>query len=455
MIDITAYGDVWAIEPDRAMALLSYIHKLGADIPRIHEAAYGELIKAKMAVGSAGVGDRVGSKDNVAIVSIVGTMMKQASSFSDGASTVLARRQVRNAANDPKIDAIVLFIDSPGGTVAGTQDLANDVNAAKKRKPVYTYFEDLGASAAYWVGAQGDKVYAANQTTLVGSIGAFFGIYDLSKWAEANGIKPILFTTGKYKTIMPGQEVNQEQIDYLQSRVEQMQSQFNEAVATARKFTAAELKQVNEGKVYLAEEAVKLKLVDGIKTLDEVVAEAEAARSPGNRGTTGKAAAMPRENAATLPALKAALPGASAEFVMGQLEKEATVAEAVSVFVEHEKATLKAKTEELSAREKGLDERKAKLDEREKSLDEREAGLKALANGARPLANGGSPDDDGRPGGAEAKVQELTRQKMKDDPKLTEAAARHLVLRDNLELRQQLVTEANGKRQHHNPLLVG
>ena len=82
-------------------------------------------------------------RDRVAVVSLDGTLMKHASSFSGGTSTVAARREIRKATASDKVGSILLKIDSPGGTVAGTKELADEVIRAGKSKPVATFFEHL------------------------------------------------------------------------------------------------------------------------------------------------------------------------------------------------------------------------------------------------------------------------------------------------------------------------
>jgi signal peptide peptidase SppA len=456
MIDITQYGDIWAIEPDRAMSLLSYIRSVGAEAHIRHMQANKEHIKAELAYAAGDSGTPANTSGSVTVIPIMGTMMKQASSFSDNASTVRIRRQIQNAVRSGDIQSIVLHIDSPGGTVAGTQDLASEVKKANAKKPVFAFIEDMGASAAYWVASQATKVYAANDTTLIGSIGAFFGVYDMSKWAENNGVKPVLFTTGKYKTIFPGQEITQEQIDYLQSRVEQMQAHFSEAVSGGRSLSAAELKTVTDGKVYLAGEATTLKLADGIKSFADVVAEAEAAKSPGNR-VTGKAAAMPRENMATLPQLKAAVPGASNDFYVSQLEKEATVEEAVRAHIGFETSRLEAVKTKLDDREKAIVDRETKVTERETAVEAREKALESIKGGAKPLDQSGSSEE--RPSSAfesasETKVKALTKERMAAHTDEAEAVARIRVLRDNPELRSALIKEANAGHHPRNGLMI-
>jgi ClpP class serine protease len=115
----------------------------------------------------------------IAGIAMAGQITKGDSSYG-GCSSVRVRKAVRKAVNDDQVTAILLHIDSPGGTVAGTGDLADDVAAADKRKPVYCYVEDLGASAAYWVGSQARRVYA-NPTAMIGSIGTVAVVEDSSR----------------------------------------------------------------------------------------------------------------------------------------------------------------------------------------------------------------------------------------------------------------------------------
>src|SRR5690606_31819803 len=126
-----------------------------------------------------------------------GAMTKQGSSFG-GASTVRTRRAIRSAAADKSVSAIMLLIDSPGGSVSGTSDLADDVANAKKKKPVYAYIEDTCCSAAYWVASQCSAIYA-NPTAIVGSIGTYMVVADYSRMAENAGVKVHCISTGKYK----------------------------------------------------------------------------------------------------------------------------------------------------------------------------------------------------------------------------------------------------------------
>jgi ClpP class serine protease len=204
------YVGLWAMYPPH---FLAYWHAatvtdlaahVKAAMPRPAEPAAPQMVPAR------------GGK-SVAVVRVERTLMKQRPSLG-GTSSVDIRRNVRQAAANPDVSAILLAIDSPGGTVAGTDDLARDVKAARRSKPVWAFIEDLGASAAYWVASQADAVYANSPTALVGSIGTVMTVYDESKAAESVGVRPLVFSTGPLKaTGEPGVPVTEEQAGYLQT----------------------------------------------------------------------------------------------------------------------------------------------------------------------------------------------------------------------------------------------
>ncbi len=239
---------------------------------------------------------------SIALVKIAGSMMKSASSMG-GTSTVQVRRDIRAAAADSDVSGILLAIDSPGGTVAGTDDLATDVRAARRQKPVYAHIDDLGASAAYWVASQADKIYANSPTALVGSIGTMAVVYDMSKSAEAEGIKALLFATGPLKGAgTPGTAVSEEQAAYFQELTDQMQSSFDAAVKRGRGLTDKQLADVRSGGVFTAESAMGKKLIDGVQPLNRTMDELMKAGTPKASVSGGLPIA-----GGTLPMLKQAL----------------------------------------------------------------------------------------------------------------------------------------------------
>lgn len=213
---------------------------------------------------------------NIAYVKIAGALMK-GQPWRDGTSTLQLIQDVRASAKDPNVQGILLGIDSPGGTVAGTAALASEVRAARKAKPVWAHVQDLAASAAYWVGSQASAMYASNATDLIGSIGTITTVYDYSVAAEQQGIKAHVFRTGPLKGLgTPGAPVTEEQVSHMQSLVNSLQTHFDAAVMKGRGFTAKQLDSVRTGGVFPAGEAVSLRLIDGIRSLD-ATAEALAA----------------------------------------------------------------------------------------------------------------------------------------------------------------------------------
>jgi signal peptide peptidase SppA len=215
---------------------------------------------------------------SVAVVNASGMLMKQQPSMG-GTSTVQLRREVRAAANDPNVSGILLRIDSPGGTVAGTADLAADVKAARRKKPVWAQVEDMGASAAYWVASQADQVFASNATTLVGSVGTLQVVYDTSAAAEREGVKAHRIATGPMKGVgVPGVPVTEEQLAELQRLANATQTHFDAAVRSGRGLSQAQLTAVRSGGVFPAAEAVETRLIDGVRPLESTLAALSEAR---------------------------------------------------------------------------------------------------------------------------------------------------------------------------------
>lgn len=208
--------------------------------------------------------------DAVAVVRLSGSLGKAAGKYVE-TGTASVRRALRAAVADGKVGSILLVIDSPGGYVAGTQDLADDVVAANEVKPVVAYCEDLCASAAYWVAAGASKVYA-NASAFVGSIGVFAVVYDTSGAAEIAGVKAHLVTTGPLKGAgADGVPVTDEHLAAWQAEVDAVMGQFTASVRKGRGMTPAAFAKVATGGTWPAAEAKDLGLIDGVKTLDAVV----------------------------------------------------------------------------------------------------------------------------------------------------------------------------------------
>jgi signal peptide peptidase SppA len=211
--------------------------------------------------------DRAGS---VAVIRMDGPMMKHKSKFG-GVSTIETRQAIRIALIDEKVSSILMVVDSPGGSVAGTPELANEVKSADAKKPTYCFIEDCGASAAYWVASQARKIFTT-LTSQIGSIGVISIVEDTSKQAEMQGVKVHVISTGEMKgAFTPGTEVTEEQLTYLQSIVDAINVQFKGTVAEGRQMAMKDLNAIADGRMYMASDAKKLGLVDAIQSLDDTL----------------------------------------------------------------------------------------------------------------------------------------------------------------------------------------
>jgi len=170
---------------------------------------------------------------------------------------------VNEAAEREDVQAILLDIDSPGGSVNGTPELAAAVATASKLKTVYAFSAGQMCSAAYWVASQCDAVYAT-PSARVGSIGVILPVVDSSEAFAQAGLKMEVFAAGKFKSAgTPGTSLTEEQKDWLQSEVEEIAADFRSAVlARGRKIPD----EAMEGQTFSGRRAMRLNMagmVDG------------------------------------------------------------------------------------------------------------------------------------------------------------------------------------------------
>src|SRR5581483_1946313 len=228
---------------------------------------------------------------SIAVIPIAGIMVQRASllgSLLGLAGTDAIAEAVRRAAADSSVRAIVLAIDSPGGETFGVPELADAVYKARGAKPVVAVASSLMASAAYWVGSQASEV-VASPSSMLGSIGVFAMHEDISQLAESMGVKVTLISAGRYKT--EGNEfepLSEEAQGAIQQLVDDTYAMFVGAVARGRGVKAADVRSgMGEGRVVLAQDAVRLGMADRIATLPDVLDRLGAAPS----GRTARAQA--------------------------------------------------------------------------------------------------------------------------------------------------------------------
>ena len=216
--------------------------------------------------------------NGVALIPIEGVLTKRADFWTwlfGGTSTELVGRIFQTALADTDVQAILLQVDSPGGEVDGTQELARQVREARGTKPIYTLASSLMASAAYWIGSAADRIFITGDTTRVGSIGVIGTHYDLTKRAELLGVKVTHIVAGKYKAIgSPFRPLDRASEDYLQAQVDFLYSAFVNDVARNRRVSADKvLTEMADARIFLGHQAVDAGLVDGFATQEQLIGD--------------------------------------------------------------------------------------------------------------------------------------------------------------------------------------
>lgn len=214
--------------------------------------------------------------NDIAIVSAHGIIAKRMNLFlriSGGVSTELLSKDLDEAFADDAIAGIVLDIDSPGGTVDGTQELASKIYANRGRKPVVVYSDGLLASAAYWIGSAAHEIWISSDTVQTGSIGVVATHLDRSEFDKKAGIKITEIYAGKYKRIASEYKpLTKEGKQYVQNQVDYIYSAFVNDVARNRNRDVDDvLKNMADGKVFIGRQGLSNGLVDGVSTMPELI----------------------------------------------------------------------------------------------------------------------------------------------------------------------------------------
>lgn len=223
---------------------------------------------------------------SAAVVPIRGTITPRPSLFADfsgGSSAEGIGRAVDAAVADNKADAIVLDIDSPGGSAFGIPDAAAKIAAANRSKPVYAVVNNLAASAAYWLGSQAGTIAAA-PGSWVGCIGALFAHVDETKMEELAGVKTTLLSSAQspFKTEgYPQVPLSDAARADIQDRLDKVAQQFIDTVAKGRGIRSTTVERdFGQGRVKLADDALAARMVDRIATLEQIVNEVNGKRGP-------------------------------------------------------------------------------------------------------------------------------------------------------------------------------
>ncbi|MFA6054030.1 MAG: S49 family peptidase [Thermodesulfovibrionales bacterium] len=228
-----------------------------------------------------------------AVIPIEGVIAKKMNLFmqiSGGVSTQLIERDIREALNDNEVAQIILYIDSPGGTVDGTFELANFIFENRGKKPIIAYTDGMMHSAAYAIGSAADRIYISGDTAALGSIGIVTAHEDISRYEERLGVKTTEIYAGKYKRIASEYApLSVEGFTTIKERVDYLYSIFVNTIAKFRGVSAEEVlsKMSTDVKPYfIGQQAIAAGLADGVSTLDRLINDKAPAGSAGKNKQT-------------------------------------------------------------------------------------------------------------------------------------------------------------------------
>lgn len=187
---------------------------------------------------------------------------------------------IRACASNPKIGAIVLDVDSPGGVTYGIEEAALAVFEARKSKPVVAVANAMACSAAYWIASQASAFYATPSAD-VGSVGVYSMHMDMSKALETEGLSVTLISAGEKKVDgNPFEPLTDRAKADIQASVNESYQQFLNAIARGRGITAAEVEEKHgQGAIVSAKKASGLGMIDGVMTLREAITKISSSRN--------------------------------------------------------------------------------------------------------------------------------------------------------------------------------
>lgn len=213
----------------------------------------------------------IGLGDTIAVIPIYGEIT-YGSSDSYYTNPDEIKSLIKEANEDSSISAIVLDVNSPGGTPVASEEIMQAIKESEK--PVVSWISDSGTSGAYLASSASDKI-VASPSSWVGSIGVILQLSDLSEMYKKMGINKYSLKAGQYKDMGADyRNLTADEKKMLQTMVDEEYSYFISLVANNRNLTTDYVKNIAEGKIYTGRQALKLKLVDSLGGKDKAIQEA-------------------------------------------------------------------------------------------------------------------------------------------------------------------------------------
>lgn len=278
------FDNTWAMMPEAMPKMVQAVNRWAAGM-RLDKEAVAEIAAGRPKKLEAVTG-------GVAILNLFGVVAQRMNIMQEisegGTSTEMFGAAFDRAMGDSAVEAIVLNIDSPGGSVYGVEELSEKIYKARGTKRVYAVANSLAASAAYWIGSSAEQLFVTPSGE-AGSIGVLTMHTDWSKFNEQVGVNPTYIYAGKYKVEGHGEApLDPEAHAAIQASVDSYYDSFTDGVARNRGVKQSEVKNgFGEGRVVRAKAAAEMGMADGVKTLDGLLSELLRAGSKPKRTASG------------------------------------------------------------------------------------------------------------------------------------------------------------------------
>ena len=257
---------------------LLYTDQVKAEVNKLLKAEADEDINTVYLADMANVKAPKKEGEEIAVYYAYGDIVSDAQGeMTNGASICSANvvPDLEALMNDDDVKAVVLRVNSPGGSAYASEQIWRAVTRLKAKKPVVVSMGTYAASGGYYISCAANYIYA-EPTTLTGSIGIFGMFPDVSGLlTDKLGLKFDQVKTNKYSNFgTTSRPFNEEEMQYLTNMIDRGYKTFTKRVSDGRKIPVERVYEIAEGRVWLGQDALKIKLVDGIGGIEQAVAKA-------------------------------------------------------------------------------------------------------------------------------------------------------------------------------------
>lgn len=227
------------------------------------------------AVAMKGGTKKPSQSDKIAVIYVEGVIVGghgQNGLFGEQGGTDQVIRQLHEARDDESVKAVILRVNSPGGSAAASQEVGVEIKKLRaKGKIVVTSMGDVAASGGYWLAACTDKIYA-NSTTMTGSIGVYVPYANWEELYKKIGIYQEKIKSGPHKDILsPERTMTEDERAIVQVMVDDIYNEFVNVVAEGRKMDKEQVRKLADGRIYTGNQAKQLGLVDELGNLYDAI----------------------------------------------------------------------------------------------------------------------------------------------------------------------------------------